>query len=112
MYLGSDCCTSTWYNDDGCPTTSALSIIQANISTPGVYIATVEAYSYYGQTARTADRQRSAVAGRPAPAAKRSSASARMNVILARLRRAGLRLVGDTLCAAWIRRAPRAWELS
>jgi len=45
LYLGSDCCTSTWYNDDGCPTTGALSIIQAQIDTPGAYIATVEAYS-------------------------------------------------------------------
>ncbi|GEM_PF-4108214 len=45
LYLRNDCCTSTRYNDDGCTTVGVLSIIQANITTPGVYVATVEAYS-------------------------------------------------------------------
>ncbi len=99
MYLGSDCCTSTWYNDDGCPTTSALSIIQANISTPGVYIATVEAYSTTVSGAYVLT-----VSGPPSPGpgacCETLVGECEDDVIWQDCVGAGLRFVGDTLCAA------------
>jgi hypothetical protein len=45
MYLGTDCCQSTWSNDDGCPTVGVLSIIQVSGLTAGTYYVDVEPYS-------------------------------------------------------------------
>lgn len=45
LYVGHACCTSTWYNDDGCPTGAALSTLSIASLPAGVYYATIEAYS-------------------------------------------------------------------
>jgi hypothetical protein len=44
MYIGTDCCTSTWSNDDGCPTTGVLSILQLSGLAAGTYYVDVEPY--------------------------------------------------------------------
>jgi hypothetical protein len=45
MYLGTDCCQSTWSNDDGCPSYAVLSIIQVSDLTAGTYYVDIEPFS-------------------------------------------------------------------
>ncbi|MBP9025393.1 MAG: hypothetical protein KBH81_04505, partial [Phycisphaerae bacterium] len=97
LYLGSDCCTSTWYNDDGCTTAGVLSIINANISTPGVYIATVEAYS-----ATVSGAYVLTVSGPPSPGPGACcdvyAGECEDDVVWQDCVGSGIRFVGDTLC--------------
>jgi hypothetical protein len=97
LYLGSDCCSSTWYNDDGCTTAGALSIINANISTPGVYVATVEAYS-----ASVSGAYVLTVSGPPSPGpgacCETFVGECEDDVVWQDCVGSGIRFVGDTLC--------------
>ncbi|NLG44636.1 MAG: hypothetical protein GX547_15445 [Phycisphaerae bacterium] len=45
MYIGTECCQSTWYNDDGCTTASVLSILNLTGIPAGDYYVDIEPFS-------------------------------------------------------------------